>query len=72
MNEFRAIESIPVDVLGHFSKDLTKLNGENHEPDSLTGFQRGINRHLQIKRSGIAFATSRATLRSCLKEAVPF
>ena len=55
-----------LDVL--LGKDVPKLNGDNYEPDSLTAFQRSINRHIQLKRSDIdnikdrSFATSRAIL----------
>ena len=69
INEERAIETTPVEELDVLlGKDVPKLNGDNYEPDSLTAFQRSINRHIQLKRSDIdnikdrSFATSRAIL----------
>ena len=50
INETRDVENIPFNelniVLGHFFKDMRKKNSDEYEPDSLTAFQRSINRHL--------------------------
>ena len=55
VKEERAIETIPKSeldcLLGHFFKDVTKTNGENYEPDTLTAIQRSLNRYLRKKGS---------------------
>ena len=78
VKEERAIENIPeieLDCfLGLFFKDITKTNGENYEPDTLTGIHRSLNRYLHQKGSTIdiiadrAFQTSRITLAARRKQ----
>ena len=51
VNEHRKVEDIPAKelnrLLSHFFVSLKKKNGEDYEPNSLTAFQRSIDRHLR-------------------------
>ena len=53
VNEHRKVENIPAKelnrLLSHFFVSLKKKNGEDYEPNSLTAFQRSIDRHLREK-----------------------
>ena len=53
VNEHREVEDIPAKelnrLLSHFFVSLKKKNGEDYEPNSLTAFQRSIDRHLREK-----------------------
>ena len=46
---------LPADVLDHllakFFKDIRKINGDEYEPDTLSGFQRSIQRFLSDGKS---------------------
>ena len=38
-------------ILSKFFKDVRKVNGEEYEPDTLSGFQRSIQRFLSDRKS---------------------
>ena len=63
-------------LLGKFSKDVRKINGEEYEPSSLTGLQRSIQRFLSDSGSkmnilkGDEFAFSRKLLEAKRKNLV--
>lgn len=78
VKEKRAIETIPVKeldiLLGHFFKEVKKVNGHDYEPDTLTGFHRSISRYLKEKGVNYdiiadrEFHISRATLAARRKQ----
>ena len=77
-NETREINTIQADELdnyiGSFLLSIRKSDGEQYEPDTLTSYHRGIDRHLRDKKYPFSlikdkeFATSRAVLASKRKE----
>ena len=52
-----SIESLPTSDLDHLLSKLImnirKKNGEEYEPDTISGFQRSIQRYLSEKRSPV-------------------
>ena len=44
-------------LVGHFFVSLKKKNGEDYEPNSLTAFQRSIDRHLREKGVEVSIIT---------------
>jgi len=52
-----SIESLPASDLDHllskFLMNIRKKNGEEYEPDTISGFQRSIQRYLSDKRSPV-------------------
>ena len=52
-----SIESLPASDLDHllskFFMNIRKKNGEEYEPDTISGFQRSIQRYLSDKRSPV-------------------
>jgi len=71
---------LPADDLDHllakFFKDVRKINGDEYEPDTLSGFQRSIQRFLSDGRSPFnilvqkEFEMSRKVLAAKLKSLV--
>ena len=61
VNEHRKVEDIPAKelnrLLSHFFVSLKKKNGEDYEPNSLTAFQRSIDRHLREKGVEVSIIT---------------
>ena len=61
VNEHRKVEDIPAKelnrLLSHFFVSLKKKNGEDYEPNSLTAFQRRIDRHLREKGVEVSIIT---------------
>ena len=52
VNEHRKVEDIPAKEL-----TLKKKNGEDYEPNSMTAFQRSIDRHLREKGVEVSIIT---------------
>ena len=52
-----SVESLPVSELDHllckFFMNIRKKNGEEYEPDTISGFQRSIQRYLSEKGSSV-------------------
>lgn len=79
-NETREIEALPVHeldtLLCKFFMETRKRSGEEYEPDSLSSFQRSIQRHLSDKESSVnilkdtAFQRSRKVLAAKRKQLV--
>ena len=71
-----ALESLPASKLNKFFIQVHKINGEEYEPDSLTGMQRSIQRYLVDTKStvnilkDIEFSKSRQVLASKRKHLV--
>ena len=61
VNEHRKVEDIPAKelnrLLSHFIVSLKKKNGEDYEPNSMTAFQRSIDRHLREKGVEVSIIT---------------
>ena len=63
-------------ILSKFFKDVRKVNGEEYEPDTLSGFQRSIQRFLSDGKSHFnvlidkKFETSRKVLAAKRKRLV--
>ena len=53
----KSVESLPVSELDHllckFFMNIRKKNGEEYEPDTISGFQRSIQRYLSEKGSSV-------------------
>ena len=79
VNERRKLSEIPPPeldrLLGHFYCKVRKADGSTYEPDSLTAFQRSIDRHLtkdlhktySVIRD-VEFASSREKLKAACKK----
>ena len=58
VNEHRKVEAKELNrLLSHFFVSLKKKNGEDYEPNSLTAFQRSIDRHLREKGVEVGIIT---------------
>ena len=77
-NETRKLEDLPPEeldrLLGHFFVSIRKKDGSIYEPDTLTSFQRSLDRHVtkDLHKSfsiitDVQFAPSREKLKAARK-----